>query len=335
MKKKYYIHFVGLLSILVLASCSQRTNAPERTDTRTSGEATIVVDETLMPIIKEQINVFEYLYPESEIKALYTSELDAYRLFTSDSIHYLIGTRPLTTEEDQQLKAVKREVTTRKLAIDGIAIIVNKDNDKTLMTLEDISDIVTGKKTNWNQLDSLSKNGEIQVVFDRPNSSTARFIQDSICHGSKFGSNVSAIINDDFLKIDSLLNDAANRKVIQYVENHKNAVGILGVNWISEPRDTTGLTFDTRINVVSINNPNIENGEKYYKPYAAYLGLKYYPLSRDVYVLKSDMYSRGIYSGLLDFMIGERGQRMVNKSGLFPANVPTRLIKVSTSMSDL
>lgn len=282
-----------------------------------------------MPIINEQINVFEALNPEAEIKALYTSELDAYNLFASDSIRYLIGTRPLTPEESRKLRDVKREVTTRKLAIDGIAIIVNKENTTNQMTLEDISDIVTGKKTTWNQLDDSSTLGDIQIVFDRPNSSTARFIEDSICHAEKFGKNVSAIINDDFLKVDSLLNDAANRKVIDYVEKHKNAVGILGVNWISEPRDTTGLTFDTRITVVGINNPRVEGGNKYYKPYAAFLGLKYYPLSRDVYVFKSDMYSRGLYTGLFNFMIGENGQRMVNKSGLFPANVPTRLIKVS------
>ena len=329
MKNNCHTYLIACLLSLFFFSCGQRRDIIERTDTRTSGEATIVVDETLMPIINEQISVFEALNPEAEIKALYTSELDAYNLFASDSIRYLIGTRPLTQEEARKLRDVKREVTTRKLAIDGIAIIVNKENTKIQMTLEDISDIVTGKKTTWNQLDESSTLGDIQVVFDRPNSSTARFIEDSICHSEKFGKNVSAIINDDFLKIDSLLNDAANRKVIDYVEKHQNAVGILGVNWVSEPRDTTGLTFDARISVVGINNPNVEGGDKYFKPYAAFLAMKYYPLSRDVYVFKSDMYSQGIYTGLFNFMIGETGQRMVSKSGLFPATIPTRLIKVS------
>lgn len=328
---KYYI--LSIVFVSIFFSCEKKMGVT-RTDTRTSGEAIIVVDETLMPIVNEQIDVFEGLYPEASIDALYTSELDAYQLFVSDSIHYLVGTRPLTSEETKKLENVKRQVATRKLAVDGVALIMNKENRQKLFTLDQISDIVTGKITKWSELDPTSNLGDIQVVFDRPNSSTARFIEDSIAKSQKFSENVSAIVND-FEKVDSLLDDASNRKVIDYVIGNKNALGILGVNWISEPRDTTGLTFDTRIEVASINNPNVGDGTKYFKPYAGYLGLRHYPLSRDVYVLKSDMYIKGIYSGLSDFMLGEKGQRMINKCGLFPANVPTRLIEVSTSMSDL
>lgn len=326
MKRLILPAYLLFMLMFGLNSCWDRKGYTERTDTKTRGQGAIVVDENLAPIVAEQVSVFEALHPEADITPVYTGELDAYDLFASDSIRVLVGTRPLNNSEKEKIEATKRKLRVKRMAVDGVALIVNKENTDTLITLDNVRKIMLGEITNWNQLSPDSKLGNIQVVFDRPNSSTARFIADSITHSKDFAPHVSAI-SQDFLEMDSIVKLPTNKQIIDYVINHKNALGVLGVNWISDPRDTTGLTFDSRIKVMSINNPNVEDGSKYYRPYAAFLGLRYYPLSRDVYVMITDMHN-GLPSGFVDFAVGENGQRMVNKSGLYPANVPTRLVKV-------
>jgi phosphate transport system substrate-binding protein len=52
---------VGLISaLLFLLSCGSNTN--KYTDTPTSGEITICVDETFKPIIDSELSVFHLLY---------------------------------------------------------------------------------------------------------------------------------------------------------------------------------------------------------------------------------------------------------------------------------
>lgn len=325
MKKSLVLSII--VSLLAMSCAKKENTKAEEHQTKTSGTSTIVVDENLKHIIGEQKQVFEGLHPEANINSIYTGELNAYTLFMDDSIKTLFGTRPLSDVEKAKLKLQKRTLRTKKVAIEGVAIIVNKANPDTLMKLETLEEIMLGEITNWNQINPGSKLGEIQVVFDRPNSSTARFISDSILQKKPFSKNITAI-SDDFTNGVDSTDTKPNELILDYVINNKNAMGVLGVNWVSNPKDTTGNSFDGRINVVSLGNLQIDS-TKYYKPYPAYLGLKWYPLSRDVYSMITDR-NDGTAAGFVQFSVGENGQRIVNKSGLFPANVPTRLVRVDS-----
>lgn len=327
MKKLNILH-VSIL-MLLLASCGAGDKSKMRTDTPKSGVARIAVDECLAPIIQQQVDVFEGTYPEATIIPVYTSDREAYRLIAEDSIRLVIGTRELNSFEKQAVKDRKQRLRSQKLAIDGIALIVNKNNNDTLISVDQIKKIMTGEITSWKELNPDSKLGDIKVVFDSPNSSTARFISDSITMNSPFGASVSAIASDADRTID-IVDETPNQQVIKYIESDKNALGVVGLNWISNPKDTTGLSFSSRINVMSVSNEKIEKG-KFYKPYAAYLALHWYPLTRDVYIIITDVQG-GLPAGFVNFAAGEKGQRIINKSGLFPATVPTRLVKIHSTM---
>jgi len=58
------------------------------------------------------------------------------------------------------------------MATDGLALIVNKQNADSLITVEQFKEILTGKITDWKQLNPASRLGALQLVFDNPNSST-------------------------------------------------------------------------------------------------------------------------------------------------------------------
>lgn len=326
-----------LLLIIAVASFSCKKNeAKYRLDTKTTGEATIAVDETLAPIVNELIYVFERVNSGATITPIEIGEVEAYKLFVDDSVRVLVGFRELNNVEQYAIKKRKQNLRMRKLAVDGVALIVNKNNPDSLFQLDAVKKIMSGEITRWDQVNADSKLGEIEVIFDRPNSSLARYISDSIVGSTKLSPNVRAIAKD-FSESNTTDSLDISQKIITYVKNKPNAIGVLGVNWISDPREDMNYPFITDVAVAGISNPKVplyaELYQQYYKPYAANLGIGYYPLSRNVYIMITDIPNK-LPSGFVSFALGENGQRMINKCGLFPATIPTRVIRVNTDMND-
>lgn len=325
MKRFSLISSLSITILLLMSSCNQQSKS-KRTDTRTSGVTEIIVDQCLAPIVEEQISVFEALYPNATIIPTYTNEREAYKKLVNDSVRLLLGTRELTETEISWIRSHKQRISSQKIAVDGIAIITNKTNPIERITTTELKKIFIGEINSWKQINQKSQLNKISVVFDSPNSSTVRFIHDSICNGESLGDNIRAISRDT-ATID-ISERTPNQKVIDYVSANPNSIGIIGVNWISNPSDTLNLSFINNINVLAISKESIATEENSFRPYPYQFALQQYPLQRDVYLIITDIRG-GLPSGFVNFAAGERGQRIVLKAGLLPATQLTRLVRVN------
>ena len=312
--RNFYSLFLCAIMVLQLFSCGKNKKFITRTDTLTSGEAMIAADEGLMPLINEEIDVFTLLNVDAHIIPVYASEQDIFNYLLTDSIRLIIAARDITDAEKQQIKNLKRTPRSQKIAVDGIALIIHNENTDSLLSVHDLRKILTGEIQDWNAISSTkTKERPITVVFDQQNSSTLRFMQDSICKEKRFSGNSVAA--------------KSNLEVLNYVATHPNALGVIGVNWISNPKDSTKLSFDNSIRVMSLSKEIYATVENSYKPFPAYLALEYYPLRRDIYAILTDVRG-GLPSGFVTFLAGDSGQRIVLKAGLVPATRPTRLINL-------
>lgn len=301
------------LFLLLLCSCNSKSK-DGRTDTYTSGTISIAVDEGFQPIIKEELAVFEGRYPLAVVKPNYCSEVDAINSLLKDSVRLVIATRKLSLKETQSFNSRKFYPKEIKLATDGIGLIVNNRNPDSLITVGQIRKILTGEVKTWKEIYPGSKLGDIQIVFDNPNSSTVRFAQDSICLGKPFAKK----------RINA---QKTNLQVFDYVSKTPNAIGVIGVNWLGVRSDTTNLSFKKEVRTMAVSRAEVATSANSFKPYQAYLALGDYPLTRDVYVLVTDP-RQGLASGLAIFLTTDRGQRIILKSGLVPATQPIRLVNV-------
>ena len=297
---------------LLLLSCQNKGKVGP-TDTYTSGVVTITVDESFQPIIQEELDVFEAQFPKAGIVPKYTNEVEAINYLLKDSVRLSIVTRPLSQKELKSLESKQFNPHSYKLATDGIALIINNQNKDSLITVGDLRKILTGEVTTWNQIYPSSKLGKMTVVFDNPNSSTIRFAIDSICNGKPLSNELNA--------------QKTNLEVINYVSKNRNAIGIIGVNWLGNRKDTTNLSFKNTIRVMSVSNEAIATVENSYKPFQAYLFYGYYPLTRNIFIILNDPIS-GLPSGLTSFLTSDRGQRIILKSGLLPATQPIRVVHI-------
>src|SRR5690606_25195086 len=122
-----------------------------------------------------------------------------------------------------------------------------------------------------------------------------------------------------------------NEEVINYVKENRNALGVIGVNWISDEDDPETLDFRDGIKVVSVSKT--EGGE-YFKPYQAYIYEEYhmdkgYPLVREAWILNKAGRTT-LNGGIVNFMMGEKGQLIIQKSSLIPANMVARMVNITT-----
>lgn len=275
MKLTSYI-FVGLtLSVCLFSSCNNKKNKDGRTDTYSSGTISFVSDESFSPIINEEMQVFENDYPQAKVTPIYTNESDAITQLMNGKTWLAFTTRDFRPSEIQALRAKKFIPQSVKIAYDALALIVNKSSKDTLISVTDFKNIMTGKTTRWNQIYKGSKGGIITVVFDNPRSSTVHWVEDSLL-GSK------PIVNPNVVAVNK------TAEVIAYVEKHPGSIGIIGNNWLNDKRDSTNLTFNKNIRVMSVSKVHPATATSGRKPYQYYIYNDEYPFIRTVYALVND-----------------------------------------------
>lgn len=311
-KEKQHLFIAWMVAAAFLSACQSKPK-DGLTDTSTSGVIAIAADESFRPIIQEEADVFEGLFPLAGIVPRYVTEVEAVNLLLKDSLRLAITSRRLTPEEMNSFNSRKFFPQEIKIATDGLALITNKDNPDSLITVNEFRSILTGKTTQWKELYPASRLKDILPVFDNKNSSTVRFAVDSICKGASLSDRVKAL--------------KTNKEVIDYVSRTPEAIGIIGVNWLSDRNDSTGLTFSKEVRVMSVSAAAQATPENSYKPYQAYLYYGDYPLTRSIYALLNDPRS-ALPWGFASFLASDRGQRIILKSGLVPATQPVRIVNI-------
>ena len=301
---------LALLSGWFFFACEQRGKDGKVLDTPTTGHLRIMVDEGYKPIIESSIDVFDSIYRRTSIEAVYTSEGEAVAALIRDSIQVIIITRTLTDEEvNKYFKPRGFVPPTTPIAYDGVAFIVHPENKDTVFTIDQMRDMLNGKLLRWKDLNPKSPLGDIRLVFDNPLSGTVRYAKDSIGGGAPLSPNASAL--------------QTNPDVIAYVGKNKNAIGMIGANWISDTDDKGVQAFRHEIKLVDIAKTA---GAVGYGPYQAYLATGKYPFKRTVYIINAQA-RKGLGLGFASFLASDNGQRIVLKDGLLPAQAPTRVMQ--------
>jgi phosphate transport system substrate-binding protein len=312
MKYNLKIFFAGLLILgglsSILISCNK--SKPLK-GTPTSGDIKISVDESYKLLIDAEIDIFSALYQNAKITPDYKPYGDVISDFIKDSVQVAVTNFKLTQEQEAYLKEGNYFVTTITFAYDALALIISKENYDSLLTYSNIESIFKGTVTSWTDLNPKSKLGKINVIFDNSKSGNVRYFKE------KFG--ITENLPENFFAVNS------NPEVIDYISRNQNALGIISVNWISNRKDSMTMNFVDKIRVIAVTNPGLDQSI-YYMPYQGSIYEKTYPFHREVYLLSREIFS-GLGSGFIAFVSGEKGQKIVLKSGLVPATMPVRLLQ--------
>jgi phosphate transport system substrate-binding protein len=319
------------LSTLLLAACLLASCHPDRsagtsedfTDTPTSGHVGISVDETFAPVMESQVDTFQKLYVDAHLKVSYQPEDSVFLDLLNDKVKVAIVSRELNAAEKKEMDKQAMLPTTTTIGIDGLAIILHPSNPDSLLTLAQLRGIFGGQTAQWSQVSGQKKLGPINVVFDTNRSSTSRFMKDTLLRGAALSPKAFAA--------------QSNPKLLDYVATHPNAIGVVGVNWISDFDDPKVRGFLRRVRVAGITARPNPTKDDFIQPYQVYLApksaellrahpeLQNSPLRRNIYAVKREARA-GLGSGFVSFVAGQKGQLIFQKSGLMPANMQARIV---------
>lgn len=286
-----------MLLISVVSGCSQKAPESKGEEYYTYGETTIVSDESLFPIVDDQQQVFHNNYKRAKINMVYKPLQEALNLFINDSIDIAILPRMLTAKEAEYFERKKIRIRATKFATDGVALITGENNTDSLITKQEIIDLLSGKS-----------NKKRVLVFDNPQSSTVEYLMEM--------ANVKELPKESVYALKS------NQEVIAYIKNNPAAIGVVSVNWIKRP--TPEIVED----VAAVKFIAVKNDKGEYKlPSLNNLKVRDYPLVRDLYLIDCQG-KAGLGTGFAGFLAGDIGQRIILKSGLAPDSLPSRQINI-------
>lgn len=302
------------------------------------GAESIFCDDGFKNVLEEEIDVFEYIYPGSSILSKYMSEEEAVAALLGDTTDAIIVTHELTKDQIEYIRKNNRKVAkTSCIAVDGVALIVNKDNPLKQISMEEIGKVMRGEITRWSQL-APGDSAKIKLVFDNQGSSTVMYMRDKFLGGKKITDNPDV----------NVFAQSNNREVFDIIKKDPNAIGIISVSWLGDSlenakkvpietrvesakntEETVAKELTTEVTVLAVSNPTQENDFTLvaYKPYQAYIATGDYPLFRKVFMITTASGSN-LMKSFYDFMTGPIGQKIIANTGVLPFKMNPRIVEL-------
>ena len=170
-----------------------------------------------------------------------------------------------------------------RFAIDGIAIIVNKENKLNNLSTKDLQDMFSGKITNFKDLGL--DDAKINLYTRDESSATRKVFWKKALNKSSISPKARVV--------------SSNATMKTIVSNDKNAIGIVSLGLV-----------DSSVKVISLNNifPSVDT-----------INNSSYKVARGLYLLSSGKPS-SLASAYISYLRSNEGSKIVNKYGFIAVN---------------
>ncbi len=208
------------------------------------------------------------------------------------------SSRRMSEEEIAAARANGIEPYEIPVAIDALAVIVNRQNPVSELTIDQLSDIFTGRITNWSEVGG--NDAPIVLVSRETNSGThTYFLEQVIRKGDKN--------NPDIFAPQTLLMPSSVG-ITSEVRRNPNAIGYDGLGYVSaEEEKLIAVARDSRSPYIY---PSVATGAD-----------GSYPLSRYLYMYTAGE-PTGVIADYINWIRGPDGQAIVARLGFVPLPSP-------------
>ena len=211
----------------------------------------------------------------------------------TNTVDIATASRQIKPEEKQEIAAQGVEAVEFVVARDATAVIVNKNNPIDRLTLQQVSDIYTGRINNWSELGGDDR--PVVRTSSETNSGTHVFFLEEVVRLGN--SEDKTIFSADTLLLPS------SEGIIAEVRDNPNAIGYDGLGYITPDVKVIALAADPSADYITPSVDTVVNGS--------------YPIARDLY-----LYTRGEPQGevkrYIDWIFSAEAQQIVGDLGFVP-----------------
>jgi phosphate transport system substrate-binding protein len=283
----------GLLLVLSILSVSCSSNASAQSAPQTTAYIENKGSDTIVNLALAWAERYQAEHPDVRISVTGGGSGTGIASLINGTVDIANASRQIKPEEIEEAQSKGIDPVEHIIARDAIAVIVNPQNPVTQLTLGQISDIYSGKISNWQEVGGEDR--PIVRLSRETNSGTHVYFLETVL---RLGN-----ADDDTLFSRDTLLLPSSEGIIAEVRQNPNAIGYDGLGYV--PDD---------LKVIAI--AEAEN-EPYVLPMVSTVNDKSYPIARDLY-----MYTAGEPSGAvkdyIDWILATEAQDIVAELGFVP-----------------
>jgi phosphate transport system substrate-binding protein len=284
-----------LLAIAVaLAACGAPELDAAGTPVATGAPVTVIQNkgsDTIVNLALAWVEEYTASHPEISISVTGGGSGTGIAAMINGTVDIANASREMKPEEFDAARKNGIDPIEFVVAQDAIAVVVHPDNPVNQLTLQQVSDIYTGRITNWSELGGEDR--PIVMLSRESNSGTyVYFLENVIRLGEK---------SDLLLSPDTLLMPSSEG-ISTEVRQNRNAIGYDGLGYVTPDQKMVAIARDAAAPYVLPSAETVNDGT--------------YPVARPLY-----MYTAGEPSGALaEYMVWvlTDGQTIVDDLGFVP-----------------
>jgi phosphate transport system substrate-binding protein len=282
-----------LILVWLCAACSAQPGSPATN--QTSEDVTTIENkgsDTMVNLALAWAEKYQSQHPETSISVTGGGSGTGIAALTNNTVDIANASRAMKPEEKAAMPAGTQAVEF-VVARDAIAVVVNPNNPVSELTLQQISDIYSGKINNWKEVGG----DDLQIVrlSRETNSGThVYFLENVLRLGKKED---KTLFSTDTLLLPS------SEGITTEVRENPHAIGYDGLGYVTP-----------EVKVIAVA---AQPGSDYVLPSAETVNGKTYPVARDLYMYTVGQ-PAGVIKAYIEWIFTPEAQAIVKELGFVP-----------------
>jgi phosphate transport system substrate-binding protein len=283
--------FIVLVLSFILISCGSSNNSSSSDSSSSYIENK--GSDTIVNLALAWAETYQGEHPEVRISVTGGGSGTGIAALINNTVDLANASRKIKDEEIAEAQSKGVEPVEHIIARDAIAVIVNPENPVSELTLQQISDIYSGKIINWTEVGGDDR--PIVKLSRETNSGTHVYFLETVL---RLGNSE----DETLFSMDTLLLPSSEG-IISEVRDNPNAIGYDGLGYV--PDD---------LKMIAIAK---EEGGAYVLPSIETVNDKSYAIARDLYMYTNGE-PQGIVKEYLDWILSDEAQQIVADLGFVP-----------------
>lgn len=286
---------LAILVVLMISACSSGTGGGDRSPTESNEYLNNVGSDTMVNLALAWAEEFQMENPQSNLAVSGGGSGTGIASLINNTTDVANASRKIKSEEIANAGENEIEPVEFIVARDAIAIIVNPNNPISELTLQQLSDIYSGKINNWQELGGEDR--PIVRLSRETNSGThVYFLEQVLRLGDKED---KTLFSTDTLLLPS------SEVIGAEIRQNPNAIGYDGLGYVTPD-----------MKVVAVADARQDNFEFIF-PSAGTVNDATYPIARDLYMYTAGQ-PEGFIKRYLEWIFTPQAQDIVTELGFVP-----------------
>ncbi len=267
--------------LIIIAAAIGLISSGCKPSPKNNNRITIAGSTTVLPIAQLAAEVFMDSHRDITISIRGGGSGVGIAQLLSGNIDIADASREIKPEELQIARQKGKNIIGTTIALDGIAVVVNKQNPLSEIDVNTLKNIYTGKINNWKMVGGLDR--PVVVISRDIASGTFEVFKSKVLQGEKTTQTSLMLVS--------------NKEIAGTVAQTPGAIGYIGIGFLTD--EIKALKIDS----IMPSTETVKNGT--------------YKLARSLYMYTNSEPKQATKT-FIDFVLSAQGQKIVQEAGYVP-----------------